>query len=619
MTDMLAGLESLSANPFIEFGKEEIEQSVPSRFEKIARMYPDRVAVTTSEQKLTYDALNQTANRMAHAILRRRGEGNEPIALLLEQSASLTAATIGTLKAGKIYVPLDPYYPKARLTFILENSQATLTITNNKNVPLAHALGLETHQLINIDELDSAFPSHNLGWSVSPDSLAWIIYTSGSTGQPKGVMQSHRNVLHEIMNYTNEARISLNDRLALVSSPSFADAVRTTYAALLNGASLYPLDIKKEEVAGLPYWLTQQEITVYRSVPSVFRRAVSAVRGGEMFPKLRLIYLAGDSVSKSDVELYKKHFSRNCILVNGLGSTESLTFRWYFIDQDTQVTGNGVPVGYEIEDKQVLLLDEAGQDLGVNCFGEIAVKSRYLSPGYWRRPDLTETAFTLAPDGSGERIYRTGDMGYMHPNGCLEHRGRKDFQVKVRGHRIEVSEIETTLLTLGSLKETVVVSRQDRSDEKRLVAYIVPTAKPGPTISSLCRALSEKLPDYMIPSNFVFLDALPLTPNGKLDRMALPDPSQSRPELDTPFVPPMTPVEEKLAKIWAEVLSLDRVGIHDNFLELGGHSLAATQVISRVIERLNSKLPLRLLFDAPTVADMAKLIVRYPNQKTDHE
>ena len=454
----------------------------------------------------------------------------------MEQGASLIAAIIGILKAGKTYVPLDRYYPQARLASILEDSQPTLIVTNNGNLSLARQLVPEAFPIINVDEIDSNSSDRDLNRLISPDSLAWIIYTSGSTGKPKGVMQTHRNVLHETMNYTNGAHICYEDRLVLVSSPAFGDAVRTTYAALLNGAGLYPLDIKKEGIAALANHLIQQEITVYRSVPSVFRQLASVLSEGKAVPKLRLIYLAGDSVSSTDVELYKKHFPRNSILVNGLGSTESLTFRWYFIDKETPCTSNGVPVGYEVQDKPVLLLNDAGEEVGLECIGEIAVKSRYLSPGYWGRNDLTATAFLPDPQGREERIYRTGDLGYLRPDGCLEHRGRKDFQVKLRGHRIELTEIETALLALGNIREAVVLGRADPYDEKRLVAYMVPAGKTRPTVTTIRHALRKKLPDYMIPSGFVFLDALPLSPNGKVDRRALPDPGQSRPELDTPYV-----------------------------------------------------------------------------------
>jgi amino acid adenylation domain-containing protein len=604
---------------FVEFKREEVEQSIPQRFEKIVRMYPDRIAVKSKSLILTYDELNKAANRIARVIVEKRGEGSEPIALLIEQSASLIAAIVGILKAGKIYVPLDRYYPQSRLTSMLEDFQSSPMVTNDKNLSLARKLVPDASRIINIDEIDSNFCADSLDQFISPDSLAWIIFTSGSTGKPKGVMQTHRNVLQEIMNYTNGARICHDDRLVLISSPSFGDAVRTRYAALLNGAALYPLDIKEKGMAALVDWLIQQEITVYRSVPSVFRYLASALKRGEAVPKLRLVYLAGDSVFTTDIDLYKKHFPQNCILINGLGSTETLTFRWYFIDKETQFPGNGVPVGYPVQDKQVLLLNDASEEVGFNSVGEMSVKSRYLSPGYWGRNDLTETAFVSDPKGGKERIYRTGDIGYLRPDGCLEHRGRKDSQVKVRGNRIEVAEIETALLSLGTIKEAIVSGRADQDDGNRLVAYLVLAGETRPTVTMLRRILGEKLPEYMIPSGFVFLDVLPLSANGKVDRRALPDPGNSRPNLDTPYAAPRTPIQKELAQIWDDVLSLDQVGIHDNFFDLGGHSLAASRVISRVIQTFQLDIPLRSLFDSPTVAEMARVITMNQARKASQE
>jgi amino acid adenylation domain-containing protein len=594
---------------FVEFKREEIEQSIPSRFERQVAKYPDRVAVKTRNHTLTYYELNEAANRVARAILARSGDGSEPIALLIENDAPIVVAILGVLKAGRIYVPLDPLYPHARLTYILEDSQAGLIVTNTRNLTLARELAYERLQVVNVDEIASSPSPCNPKLNISPDRPANILYTSGSTGQPKGVVQNHRNVLHEIMNYTNGVHICANDRLILLSSPSFADAVRTTYGSLLNGAGLYPFDIREEGLDHLADWMIQQGITIYRSVPAVLRHFVSSLSGNEKFTDLRLIYSAGDSVSKADVQLYKRYFSPTCVFVNGLGSTESLTFRWYFIDQETQMTGSTVPVGYALEGMEVLLLENDVNEPGSNEVGEIAVKSRYLSPGYWRKPELTGAVFSADLAG-GDRIYRTGDLGRILSDGCLEHLGRKDFQVKIRGHRIEVTEVEMALLDLDTIKEAVVVARKDDSGDQRLVAYVVPHNQPGPTVTSLRHVLRGRLPDYMIPSAFMVLDALPLTPNRKLDRKALPDPGKSRPKLDAPYVAPRTPIEEALAEIWAEVLSLDEVGIHDNFFELGGHSLAASQVISRVIKRLQLGLPVQSLFQAPTVAEMAAVITQ---------
>lgn len=604
---------------FVEFKKEEIEQSIPNRFERQVHRYPDRLAVRTRSHELTYDALNRAGNRVARAILAQRGAGEEPVALLFDQGAPVIASILGVLKAGKFYVPLDPSYPQARTAYMLEDSDAHLIVTDTQNLSLAKELAGNGHRVMNFEELDLSLSTENLELSVSPDNLAYMIYTSGSTGQPKGVVQTHRNVLHDIMNYTNAFHICRDDRLITLTAYSFADTARSTNGALLNGASLYPLDVREEGLTHLAAWLIEQEITIYRSVPTTFRHFISTLDGKEQFPKLRLVYMAGEPVYKRDVELYKRHFASDCIFINGMGSTECLTCRWYFINKETAINGNNVPVGYALEDIEILLLDDDGNQVGPNQIGEMVVKSRYLCPGYWRKPNVTQANFLLCPAGGEEQVYHTGDLGLTLADGCLLHMGRKDFQVKIRGHRVEVAEIEAAVLSSGKIKEAIVTLREDRPGDQRLVAYLVPAERPAPTVATMRRALAEKLPGYMVPSAFAMLDALPLLPNGKVDRRALPTPGSARPDLATPFVAPQTPVEETLAGIWAEVLGLDRVGIHDNFLELGGDSLLATQVISRVISILQVEIALRSLFESPTVADMAMVITQSQMKKAQQK
>jgi len=601
---------------FIPFPTEAIDQSIPELFEKQVRACPNRLAVRTRHHVFTYDELNRAANRLAHAIVRQRGRGEENIALLFEHGALQIVAILGVLKAGRVYVPLDPSYPGKRLAYMLQDSKAEVLLTNQTNRSLADALA-ENVPVIDIGVHDSISSAENLDLPYSPRSLAFILYTSGSTGAPKGFSQTHCNVVHDTRNYTNAGHFCADDRLLLVSSFSFADSVRTIYSALLNGASLYPFDIKAEGLTSLANWLILNEITIYRSVPTVFRHFARTLTGEERFPKLRLIYLAGEPVYKKDVELYREHFPEDCIFVNRLGTGEALTFRWYFIDKKTPIKGTHVPVGYAVPDKEVVLLDDVQQGADGSRIGEIAVKSEYLSPGYWKRIDLTQTVFLPDLDGGNSRIYRTGDLGRMLPDGCLVHLGRKDFQVKIRGYRVEIAEIEMTLLDHVAIKEAVVRLWEGRSGEQRLVAYLVPTGQQRPTVTELRRFLAEALPNYMIPSAFVMLDHLPLTPNGKLDRRALPAPGRLRPRLDNRYVAPRSPVEERLAEIWAQVLGLDQVGIYDNFFELGGHSLLATQVISRVINTFRVKVPLRSLFQAPTVADMAVVIVQNQLEKAE--
>ena len=604
-------------NAFVEFSKEEIEQSISDRFEKQVDRYPDRIAIKTRHQELTYKKLNQAANRVARAILNQRGRGEEPVALILENGASMIAAIIGVLKIGKIYVPLDPSLPWARTAYILRNSQADLVVTNNRNLALSEALAQDVKQLVNIDELEPNLSAENLGLPISPDTLTWILYTSGSTGEPKGVVHNHRNVLHFIMNYTNGFHICADDRLTLLYSCSVNAGNHDIFSALLNGASLYPWDIKEEGLTRLADWLIEQEITIYSSVPTVLLHFLDTLTGEENFPAIRLIKMMGEPVFRRHVELYKKHFSQDCIFVNRLGSTETGSIRWYFIGKETRIADSNVPVGYPVEDNEILLLDDAGEDVSLGQSGEIAVKSRYLSPGYWRRPDLTQSAFLADSEGGDERIYCTGDLGRMLPDGCLVHLGRKDFQVKIRGYRIEVSEIEMALLDHAAIKEAVVRVWEVRPGDQRLVAYVIPAEQRKPSVIELRRFLAGALPNYMIPSTFVTLDALPLAPNGKVNLQALPPPDRSRPELGNPYVAPRIPVENALAEIWAQVLGLEQVGINDNFFDLGGNSLLATQVISRVINTFRVKVPLRSLFKAPTVADMAVVIVQNQVEKAE--
>jgi amino acid adenylation domain-containing protein len=605
---------------FIEFTKEEIEQSIPERFEKIVPKYRDRVAVKTSNQTLTYEELNRLANRVADAILAESRDNQRPVALLLDNDAPMIAAILGVLKAGKIYVPLDPLLPDTRAGYIMDDSKAGLIVTNGRNRLLANKLARNTLPLFDLDSLDASLPSGSPSRSVSPDTPAWIIYTSGSTGRPKGVVQNHRNVLHFVMNYTNGLHLCAEDRLTVLSSFSVNAANHDIFTALLNGASLYPLNIKECGVGRLIDWLILHEITIYHSVPSVFRHFLDPLIHDVKFSSVRVIRFGGESTSKRDVELYKRHFSRQSILVNRLGSTETGTLRWYFMDQSSRIEGNIVPVGYPVEDNEILVLDESGKEVEIGGTGEIAVKSRYVSPGYWRKPDLTKASFLPGSEGGAERTYRTGDVGRLLPDGCLIHLGRKDFQVKIRGHRIEIAEIEMALLDHPAIKQAIVIPREDYADDQRLAAYLVAATRPAPAVSELRGFLKATLPDYMVPSTWIFLEAFPLAPNGKVDRQGLPPPSSTRPELAAAFVAARTPIEARLAEIWSEVLSIDQVGVTDNFLDLGGHSLAATRVISQVIKHFQVDLPLKSLFELPTVAEMARLITEHQAKKlSEHE
>lgn len=597
------------SNSFIEFKKEEIEQSIPDRFEQQVRRYSERPAVKTPTCQFSYEQLNRAANRVARAILGKRGEGAEPIALLLEKNASIIAAILGVLKAGKIYVPLDPSHPQAKSAAILEDSQAEAIVTNRRNLALAGEIARESCTAIDFDAIDPALSTENLSLSISPDSLAYILYTSGSTGEPKGVVQNQCNVLHKTMTYTNTLHFCAEDRISLLSPCTFSLSVGFIFGALLNGACLYPLDVKEEGLNRLARWFVEEGIMVYNSVPTVFRSFTRALNREE-FPQLRLIHLGGEPVTPRDVETYRKFFSADCILVQHMGSNETGTIAQYFIDKATPIDGVAVPAGYPVEEMEILLLDDFGKRVDAGCVGEIAMKSRYLAVGYWRKSELTRAAFLPDPGGGIERIYRTGDLGLLRPDGCLEYRGRKDFQVKIRGQRVEPGEIELELLGHPAVKEAVVVGRENMPRENTLAAYIVPTQQPAPPATRELRGfLERKLPDYMIPSVFVFMESFPLTPNGKVDRRALPLPSQSYADRNSDYVAPAGDLERQLVQIWEDLLGVRPIGAQDNFFELGGHSLLAIEMMRRLEQSCGERLPLAALLEGPTIKHLAEALV----------
>jgi amino acid adenylation domain-containing protein len=593
-------------NKFVRFEREEIAQPIPSRFEALVNKYPTRSAVKTAQYEWTYDVLNKVANRVARRLLTILGSQQKNIAILLDHDAPMIGAIIGSLKAGKTYVPLDPLYPFERISYMLRDSQTTALLTNNKKMDLAKKLAGDALPVINVDEITPTISADNICLPISPSTLAYILYTSGSTGQPKGVMQTHRNVLHFISNYTNDLRISADDRVTLIPSLSFDAAVMDIFGALLNGACLYPISLKEEVTTRLADWLARHQLTIYHSTPTVFRHLVSELPGKQDLTKIRLIILGGEEVHKSDFDLYKKHFSAESLFVNLAGQTESSVNLMYFLNQQTVLTRAAVPIGYPVKDTEVLLLDQDGKPTEI--YGEIGIRSAHVAPGYWRNPELTRAAFLIDESKGNRRIYRTGDMGRLLPDGRIEFLGRKDFQVKIRGIRIELGEIEAVLMQHSAVREAVVMAREATSGGKQLVAYVLPKPKQPTTATELRSFLKTKLPDYMVPSAFVCLDALPLTPNGKVDRKALPVPDETRSGSENSFVAPRDHVERQLTKIWEEFLGIQAIGVKDNFFDLGGHSLLAMSILAKVEKTFGKSLPLATLFQAPTVEQLASIL-----------
>ena len=595
-------------NDFIPWTRRDMLQSMSDRFEQQVAKYAGRVAIKTEDRPVTYDELNRAANRLAHAILAERGPRQEGVALFLEHGLSAVVAILAVLKAGKFYVPMDLHSPRERVEHILADSQAGLILTTGDNVPALAGLAGPERSVLNVDGINGRFSDDNPGLSVSPDSPAVLLYTSGSTGEPKGVVRTHRSSLHSRMVSANACHICADDRVAFIASYSFANSMSSIFGPLLNGAASFPFDIAQQGLPNLAGWLLREEITVLAAVPTVFRNLARTLGNEETFPKLRLVSLGGETVHPSDVDLFKKHFSDDCLLRVVLAMTEAGVVASLFIDKNTEITGEVVPAGYVPEDIEVVLLDDGGNEVTFDCVGEIAVRSRYLASGYWRKPERTALAFVPVPGRDGLRLYRTGDLGRMSPDGCLVHLGRKDFQVKVRGHRIETREVEEVLLGIDGVSNAAVVARSDGQGDMRLVAYVEPVGRPVLTVSGLRKLMSDRLHAYKVPTTFVFMDRLPLTVSGKVDRVSLPEPGASRPQLDVSFVAPRTPMEKQLADIWSRILDVSPVGIHDSFFDLGGHSLLAARLFTEIRNTSGKTLPLATLAGAPTVAELARVV-----------
>ncbi|HLL48006.1 MAG TPA: amino acid adenylation domain-containing protein, partial [Longimicrobiaceae bacterium] len=599
-----------AGHAFHEFTREEIEQTIPERFERLARRYPDRPAVRTRTVQLTYAELDRAAAAVARSILRARPPGAERIALLFEHDAAMIVGILGVLRAGKTYVPIDPLYPRERSAYVLEDSGSAALVTNRANLAQARDLAGGRIPLVDADAAEADAPGAQPGTparaAASPDDPAYILYTSGSTGRPKGVVQSHRNVLHFIRVYASNLRIGPDDRLTLFSSYTFDAAVMAIYGALLNGAALFPFDWREEAAAGVAEWMRRERITLYHSTPTVFRHLVGDLADGECLPDVRLVVLGGEEAQRRDVEAFRAHFVPGAVLVNGLGPTESTVTLQNFLDHGTRVDRETVPVGHPVEDTEVVLQSALGEQVAVYGVGEIVIRSPHVALGYWGRPEQTAAAFHDEP-GSPVRSYRTGDLGRRLPGGGLEFMGRTDFQVKVRGFRVEPGEIEAALRTHPAVRDAVVAARGDGSGDRWLAGYVVAAeGAEAPSGEELRDWLRGRLPEYMVPAAFLALDALPLTPNGKVDRRALPTP-ESVTE-DDAYRAPRTATEEILAGIWAEVLGVERVGVTGSFFDMGGHSLLATQVVSRARRALGVEVPLRTIFEAPTIAELADRI-----------
>jgi surfactin family lipopeptide synthetase C len=585
------------------------ESCIQELFEAEVERAPEAVAVIFGEQRLTYRELNERANQLAHH-LRGLGVGPEVlVGLCVKRSLELIVGLLGILKAGGAYVPLDPSYPAGRLAFMLEDSAAPVLVTKDA---LVNTLPPSWSTVVCLDtdwDKIAASSTENPVNQNSADSLAYLIYTSGSTGQPKGVLNLQRGAVNRFHWMWEKYPFEAGEVCCQKTSLNFVDSVWEIFGPLLQGIPLViiPDEIVKDTVR-LVDMLSRKDITRITVVPSLLQMMLNLdIDLQARLSKLKYWTTSGEVLTQELLETFQTRLPE-AVLLNLYGSSEVAAdvTSWEMGHQHDRAT---VGIGSPIANTRIYLLNSYLQLVPVGVAGELYVSGPGLARGYHKRPDLTAERFIPSPFGpAGERLYRSGDFARYRPDGTIDYLGRTDRQVKLRGFRIELGEVEAMLRDHDAVSEAVVVVREDKPGDKRLVAYVVPVDPTVEVTSQLRSYMKAKLPDYMVPALFVQLEEFKLTESGKINRQSLPVPDQSRPVLQEEFVAPRNQLEESLAQIWCEILELERVGIHDNFFDVGGNSLLAMQIIAKVTNTFEVHLPLYSLFDTPTIAGLAQQI-----------
>jgi len=611
----------------------EWEGAVHSHFSKLAQRVPQQLAVIDAQVAWNYSELDAKSNQLANYLRENGIQSQDIVAIYSHRSAALIWAILGILKAGAAFVILDPAYPASRLINCLRIAEARgwLQLEAAGQLPdaldefvktLSCCCSLQLSQsAIAAGGLLSGYSTSNPMVTVEPDNLLYVAFTSGSTGIPKGILGTHRPLSHFIKWHSQTFAFKESDRFSMLSGLAHDPLLRDIFTPLSLGATLCIPSQKDIETPGkLADWMQEKQVSIAHLTPPMGQllaniTPTSKTKNGDL-TSLRYAFFGGDKLKKQDVYRLQT-LAPNVTCVNFYGATETPQAMGYFIvpNSDTQLEkselahlSESIPVGRGIQDVQLLLLNADQQLVEMGEVGEIYVRTPYLAKGYIGDDQLTHERYITNPytNIAGDRLYKTGDLGRYLPDGNVECLGRIDNQVKIRGFRIEVGEIEAVLREHSNLRETVVIAREDDLGDKRLVAYLV--SEQVISISELRRLIKNKLPDYMIPSAFVRLEALPLTPNGKIDRRALPAPDTIKQEPEETFVAPQDDLERKLTKIWQKVLGIQNIGIKDNFFELGGHSLLGVQLFAEIEQIAGINLPLATLLQAPTIEQLAHLL-----------
>lgn len=596
----------------LPFDAGEIEGSIITRWRRVVARFSDQIAVTTVDgERYTYAELDQASNWLAHLLLDTLGPKNCPVVLLLDHSYLLLVNILGTMKAGKAYVAFDPTQGAAQLQMLYETTAAAVIVTGQEHADLARAMSNATPGNFPTPPIWTIETLSTTGLDcptvpITADTHAGIFFTSGTIKQPKGVVRSHRDILHRTWFGVGGQPLGPGDRISGIRQCGLSGGIPDVFNAFLYGATYCLYNLQREGLQGLSAWLQREQITYFHPPIVLFRQWLEMLASDEFYPHLRYVLPSGRK-TRADLEALWPHVVDDCVVLTSYASTEAGTISLTALTRTTPLAEGVLHVGRSLSGKTVVIVKDDGQPAAVGEAGEIVVRSRYMSTGYWGQPALTAKSFIPAGDGSGETIFHTGDFGRFRDGGYLELVGRQDSQIKLRGYRVVLDEVEDALRSLSSVQEAAVTADEERG---LLFAYVVAAYESPPSPSALRTALAEKLPYYTLPNQIIFLPHLPLLPSGKVNRRALPAPELSRAGLTTPYVPPRTEAETQLVAIWEGLLAVHPIGVEDNFFDLGGHSIAAMRLLYQIEQHFQQPLSLRAFIFNPTIVYLANLLNR---------
>ncbi|WP_339372884.1 non-ribosomal peptide synthetase, partial [Paenibacillus elgii] len=596
------------------------EKTIHQWFEEQAERTPEQAAVVFEDKQLTYRELNERANRLAHTLRTVGVRANQPVCIMAERSLEMLVAIVGILKAGGAYVPLDPDHPEERIRYVLEDSGAQVLLLQRH---LQGRTAFEINRIVLDEEEAYSGQESNPEATAEPGDLAYAIYTSGTTGKPKGTLIEHRQVVHLIEGLRDQVYGAYDSALhvSLLSPFHFDASVKQIFASLLLGHTLFIVPrATASDGQSLSDYYRSRRIDVSDGTPAHLQLLLAA--GSLQGLYLRHMLIGGEALKRKTaarlLDLLAFHGTAP-VISNVYGPTETCVDATVFpIARETLNLEDGsgyVPIGKPLGNNRIYILDRHGRLQPIGLKGELFIAGDGVGRGYLNLPELTAEKFMADPFVAGERMYRTGDLARWLPDGNIEYLGRIDDQVKVRGYRIELGDVEAHLLKAPSVREAVAVAREDEAGQKYLCAYFV--ADKELTVSELRETLAQELPGYMVPSYFVQLTQMPLTTNGKVNRKALPAPEGSV-QTGVEYVPARTPLEAQLAEIWQDVLGLRNFGVKDNFFDLGGHSLKVLQLMQRIHAELEIDIPLRVVFEKPSIEKMADELLKLRFHKIEH-